>query len=241
MLHRVRRRLATAAAALTAASALAGCEYPRDAGGTLQHVRGGTLRVGATESDPWVIRSPEGLQGAEVRLVEQLAASLGARVAWTEGSEGELMKALQLRELDLVVGGIDRTAPWDKEASLTQPYFTERVVVASRTGRRPPSDDLQDVPVAVEGGTEEAGLLEKRKDATVVRVAEVSVAREEYVAAPDWQLGKLGLQPTGIELSTTEHVVAVPLGENAWQLHIERFLLDREPAEVARLLEEASS
>ena len=180
------------------APALAGCEYPRDAGGPLEHVRGGTLRVGATQSDPWVIHSSEGLRGAEVRLVEQRAASLGARVAWTEGSEGELMKALQLRELDLVVGGIDRSAPWDKEASLTQPYFGERVVVASRTGRQPASDDLQDVPVAVEGGTEEAGLLEVRTDAAVVRVGEVAEATEEFVATHDWQLSKLGLQPTGI-------------------------------------------
>ncbi len=240
MLRDVRPRLA-AVLALSAAVSLGGCEYPRDAGGTLEHVRGGTLRVGATESDAWVVRSPGGLKGAEVRLVEQLAASLGARVAWTEGSEGELMKALQLRELDLVVGGIERTAPWDKEASLTQPYFTERVVIASRTGRRPPSEDLQGVPVAVEGGTEEAGLLEVRKDAPVVRVADVAEAQEEFVAAHDWQLPALGLQDTGIMLSTTEHVVAVPLGENAWQLQVERFLLDREPAEVARLLEEASS
>ena len=36
-------------------------------------------------------------------------------------------------------------------------------------------------------------------------------------------------------------MVAVPLGENGWQLQVERFLLDREPAEIARLLVEADA
>jgi hypothetical protein len=39
-------------------------------------------------------------------------------------------------------------------------------------------------------------------------------------------------------VSTSEHVVAVPLGENAWQTTVERFLLTRSGEELGRLLDE---
>lgn len=45
-----------AALALVAASVLlGGCDWPRDAAGTLNEVRGGTLRVGVTDNPPWVV------------------------------------------------------------------------------------------------------------------------------------------------------------------------------------------
>jgi hypothetical protein len=41
-------------------------------------------------------------------------------------------------------------------------------------------------------------------------------------------LDDLGLEPTGETLDEDEHVMALVMGENAWQVRLERFLLGRE-------------
>ncbi len=59
---------------LAAALALGGCEYPRDPEGTLDRVRGGTLRVGISPSEPWVtLAENEPPAGVEVELVQEFA------------------------------------------------------------------------------------------------------------------------------------------------------------------------
>jgi len=165
--------------ALGILTALAGaaCGLPRDADGTLDRVRGGTLRVGVTRHAPWVTDSLGTLGGVEVRLVSDLARTLGARVAWTRQPEAALMEALHERELDLVVGGLTAAEPWTKQVAFTHPYHVDTVGV---------------------GVT--AGAVTR----TVVR----------------------------------QHVLAVAPGENAWLVHVERFLRARKPA-IPTMLREA--
>lgn len=128
---------------------VAGCGWPRDAGSTLADVRDGVLRVGVTENPPWTRVADDGaVSGAEVHLVERLAARLGARVEWHPGSESTLMAALKDRVLDLIVGGLDAKAPWTKQASLTKSFVTMRTVVAVPAGVAAPTN-LAGVRVAV--------------------------------------------------------------------------------------------
>ena len=47
----------------------------------------------------------------DVEHVEQFAHELGAKVEWVDGSEAELISALEVRELDLVVGGLTADRP----------------------------------------------------------------------------------------------------------------------------------
>ena len=190
--------------------ATAACQWPRDAEGTLDRVRGGT---------------------------EQLAGELDAEVEWVEGSESELMEALHVRALDLVVAGLDSAAPWQDEASLTRHYLTTRTVVAV------PSDDpatsvdaLAGREVAVEAGTAEAERV-RTYDVRPHPVEDVARA-DGPVVVDDWRLDDLGLRSLDAEVSRSEHVVAVPLGENGWQTTVERFLLTRSRAELDRLLDE---
>ncbi|GAB7040347.1 MULTISPECIES: substrate-binding periplasmic protein [Catenuloplanes] len=101
------------------------CGWPRDAAGTLENVRDGVLRAGVTENPPWTVLPDDGEpSGAEPELVRRLADRLGARVEWHPGAESTLMPALKERTLDLVVGGLDATAPWTADASLTRPYLS---------------------------------------------------------------------------------------------------------------------
>lgn len=106
--------------------ALAGCglQMPTDPDGTLDAVRGDTLRVGVSPHDGWAeVVDGEGV-GREAELVEGFADSLGADVAWVEGGEEHLMEALEAGDLDLVIGGLSDATPWSTHAAITRPYLT---------------------------------------------------------------------------------------------------------------------
>jgi polar amino acid transport system substrate-binding protein len=232
------RRLAFLVAALLV---LPGCEWPRDAGTTLHDVRGGVLRVGVTAEPPWTTVAADGtVGGAETVLVERLAARLGARIEWYPGSESTRMAALKERVLDLVVGGLTADAPWIEQASLTRPYVTTRPVVAVPTGAAVPKS-LDGQHVAVRAGSAELAAL-RDEGAKPDAVADLrTVAGPEPRLVEEWQCAPLGLRPTKHTLDKHEHVVAVPLGENAWQVEVEDFLLDVSRAEILALLTAADA
>ncbi|ELT45138.1 transporter substrate-binding domain-containing protein [Arthrobacter nitrophenolicus] len=118
---------------LAALLALAGCgtSYPADPEGTLDRVRGGTLRVGASPNRDWV-RLPSGsggaarVEGKEAELVQQFAERLGADIEWVTGTEQVLADELKHGGLDLVIGGLDDKTPWSTHAGLTRPYTESR-------------------------------------------------------------------------------------------------------------------
>jgi polar amino acid transport system substrate-binding protein len=210
-------------AALVAVLA-AGCGVPRDPESTLDTVRGGTLRAGITASDPWTTLEGGRPGGVEVELVERFARELGARVEWVDGSEANLIGALEVRELDLVIGGLTADTPWQRKAAITRSYATTRVVVAVPASQ-PPPDDIAGVRVAVEAGTDAAGILEEKTDAIPVRVPDVTKVKGSAVAIDEWLLADLDLRDTGVHLIKTKHVMATPLGENAFLVRLERFLI----------------
>jgi polar amino acid transport system substrate-binding protein len=216
-----------------------GCGIPRDPERTLDRVRGGTLRAGITASEPWTTLDGGRPGGVEVELVERFADELGARVEWVDGSEAELMAALEVRELDLVVGGLTSDTPWQAKAAITRGYATTRVVVAVPASQ-PVPDDIAGLRVAVEAGTDAAGILEDKTDAIPVRVPDVTEVKNSAVAVDEWLLDNLGLRDTGVHLSKAEHVMAAPLGENAFLVRLERFLIAHQ-AEVPALLDAEST
>jgi len=233
-------RWLVAAGAAALLSFAGGCTWPQDAGTTLDDVRGGVLRVGVSEDPPWTHVADDGTPtGAEVRLAQRLAQRLGARIQWCPGSESALMPALKDRVLDLVVGGLDAAAPWTAEVSLTRPYVTMRTVVAVPPGTTVP-DDLSGVRVGVRAGTAEVAAL-AREGAQVVALPEVTGRERMPVVVGEWRLQELGLTPLAHDLSRHDHVWAVPPGENAWQVEVERFLLELSHPEVTRLLAEAEA
>ena len=213
--------------------AQAACGLPRDPESTLRRVEGGTLHVGVSAHEPWVVLGDGEPAGVEVELVKLFAEEVGAEIEWVEGEVEELAAAVHVREIDLLVAGLTSRSKISSEASLTHPYVTTQVVIAA-----PPEDELDDVAgieVAVEEATEEAGLLAKT-DAVPVRVEDVADASGPVVVE-SYLLDDLGLVDSGVQLSETDHVMAVPHGENAWLVRLERFLLE-DPEMVGRVLEE---
>ncbi|MFI6823269.1 substrate-binding periplasmic protein [Micromonospora sp. NPDC050187] len=233
-----RWRATTALAGVVLLLALSGCRWPQDASTTVGDVRGGVLRVGVSEAPPWTRVADDGtVTGAEIRLVQRLADRLDARVEWYPGSESTLMAALKDRVLDLVVGGLDAKAPWTKQAALTRPYVTMRTVVAVPDGVTAPSD-LAGARVAAPAGTAEIAVL-RGEDAVPVPVPEVTGREGLPVVVGQWRLTELGLRDGGHDLAEHDHVWAVPLGENGWQVEVERFLLALSHGEVEKLLVDA--
>ena len=192
------------------------------------------MRVGITENPPWTVLSGAEPSGVEVEIIERLADGLEAEISWFEGSEEELFGALKLGTLDLVIGGLGAKNPYAAEASLTHPYLTTQAVVAVPRETEVP-DDIAGLEVAVEEGTEEAGILLKT-DAVVVLVDDIGAASGPRVV-DDWLLDDLDLVDTGVTLVEKDHVMAVRLGENGWLVTLERFLLDRAD-EIERILDE---
>jgi polar amino acid transport system substrate-binding protein len=220
------------AALAVAGAAGAGCSAPRDPEGTLERVQGGVMRVGVTESEPWVVLRPGAEPaGLEADLVRRLARRLGARVRWTEGSEADLVAALHEGRLDLVAGGFTRETPWQREAALTRPYHVSRLVVGFPAfADAPPT--IAGQRISVERGTE-AGALVERQGGIPVEVDD-PLGAQGGRAVLDHLLDDLGLRERA-ELRRDEHVMLLRAGENAWLTRVERFLLARR-AEVAELL-----
>lgn len=225
------------ATTILTALALTACGIPRDTEGTLDRVQGGTMRVGITENPPWTDLSGEQPAGVEVDLIEAFAETIQAQVEWFDGSQAELLRALEKRQLDLVVGGFTADDPWAQLVTFTQPYAEISTFLGVPPGQQPP-EEIDGVRVATERGHETTALVED-DGGMPVEVEDLSAA-PGLVAAEEWELETLGLVPSEIELDKAQHAMAVPLGENAWLVRLERFLSGR-AASVDELLQEHAS
>jgi polar amino acid transport system substrate-binding protein len=228
------RALALVALALL----LCACGLPRDPDGTLERVRNGVLRVGATQRPPWLVAVGTGATGVEARLIESFAASLGARVRWHWGSGEEHLAALAAGQLDLVAGGLEQESPWARRVGTTRPYVVVplRVGVASGT---PPSA-LDGLRVAVEEGSALATAVARRGGHPLPSADPWSAGGA--VAAPEWVLVGRGWRfDPDLVLAEQRYVLAVPPGENAFLVALERSILAREDRILDELARSARS
>jgi polar amino acid transport system substrate-binding protein len=210
---------------------------PRDPEGTSKRVqRYHEVRVGLVSNPPWVVAAGGEPSGVEVKLIRELASSLGAKPKWFWGSEQTHMEALEQFELDLVLSGLDASTPWSKHVSLTKPYFTEEIAIGVPPGTRVP-DALHGLKVSVQEGDATAAYL-RRKGAIAVRTEDIGHMTGP-VAAPAWLLDRRGFTRTQFTLSEKKHVIAAPPGENAWLKRLQEYLEQQKPKIKALLAREA--
>ncbi|MBE9167001.1 transporter substrate-binding domain-containing protein [Pleurocapsales cyanobacterium LEGE 06147] len=150
--------------------------------------------------------------------MRQLAKELDAKIEWVWGPENEILEALKHYELDPGIAGLTQSTSWQKEVGITNPYFTDRILVGVPPNLSPIKDaEVEGVQVAVEQENAVVAAYVKKENAVPVRVAEPFQANKP-VAAPSWQLEH------EIELHEDRHIMAVPPGENGWLMRLERFL-----------------
>ena len=217
---------------------LAACDLPRDSDGTLDRVRGGTMRVGVVIDSPWTKDSAGVIGGIEVGMARALAESLGARIEWIRAPEGELLAALQHRELDLVIGGLRATSPWKQRVALTRPFYVDTVSIGGAANQPPPAT-LDKVSVSLVQGDPAAAEVRKRGGvpAFVPRLDSV----RGPVAAPTWKLAQLGRRENpALRLIEDQHVLAAAPGENAFLMRVESMLIARQ-GEVPALLRQSGN
>lgn len=134
---------------------VAGCsDIPRDPEGTLDRIRAQQLfKVGVIEahspSDDW--------QGRSDQFVRRLAARTGARAEVQRGAAEPLLMKVEHGELDLVIGPLAPTSPWEGHVSVL-PALAEHVR---------PDGHLRLAPVARNGENAWIGLL--HREALAVR------------------------------------------------------------------------
>jgi polar amino acid transport system substrate-binding protein len=225
--------------ALALALTLAACEYPRDVEDTLQRVEGGTMVVGVVDNPPWVITGGAEPRGVEPELVRQFAAQLEAEIEWVEGNESELVTALEGFQIDLLIGGLTRGSPFGKEVALTRPYVDTEIEFGVPPGEELP-EDLNGVRIWVEEASEAAALLQEEEEETVAVGVEEVAGIEGPTLLETYYIDALGYERTDHIMRDDEHCMAVPAGENAFLVELEKFLLPR-GEEAEALLERVAA
>jgi len=213
-------------------------QYPRDPKGTLNRVLDTQqMTVAVVEHPPWVILSGEGTpRGAEVELLEAFARDLGAAIEWRRLPHFEALKGLEWGDLDLAVGSFEEEAVLPiSGVGPTYAYFEEEILVAHRPGVTAPQR-LEGQRVFVPANQAVSALVRQQRGTPTQELTDaISLA-----ALPRWQLESRGFLPGPITLRRARHVMAVPEGENAWLLRLERFLRlqsDRLPDRLGRYQE----
>lgn len=218
---------------------LAACDdYPRDPNRTLERVLASdVMQVVVVDHEPWA-KAGQGQAptGAEVKMVQAFAQDLGVEIEWHRAPTIEAMEALERGDADLAIGGFTAAAVEAHPGGApTYAYFIEKLVVAAEPGAPVPQDiDGERVLVPAELLVE--SLVEDRGGVPVVDPGEGA----RLVVLPQWQIPGSGLVPTPVELRREEHVLAVPPGENAWLMRLERFLRDHAGDVGERLREHAT-
>lgn len=217
------RTICQALVVLLGVALLQGWRYPQDIEGTLEEIENGVMRVGVTESAPWVIRTADGPAGIEVEIITELARELNAEVQWHWGNETNLLDALSRRQLHLVIGGLTQNKRLPVVSAPTNPYYKSRITVGF------PQAEAETMPASLAGVTvaiEPLSTLEHRlteHDAQVVVQAEPERSGLP-VAGPTYWLQAKGFEPGPWDLASDRHVMALPKGENAWMLRVQTHL-----------------
>jgi ABC-type amino acid transport substrate-binding protein len=99
----------------------ASCGMPHDPEGSLERIRGRTLRVGVSAAPPWVVEDTEP-RGIEPELARQFADRLDAEVEWVQAPESRLAELLDQGRIHLAIAGYDDNTPWTTHGGMTQPY-----------------------------------------------------------------------------------------------------------------------
>jgi ABC-type amino acid transport substrate-binding protein len=214
----------------TLAAFLQHIHFPKDAEKTLNKVSNGIIHVGFTNAAPWVYPSKTGAQGIEAAIVTNFAKTLHSKVEWIEGTEEQLYNALKRREIDILIGGITDKTPWKEEVGITKPYIETSLVIAQpisqTTSNQQPSIEGQ--WVAVKEGTDEGYYISKKK-ARPFYTTQLPASNMLSVGY-DWQVQDWKMHNTGIILKKESHVMAVPPGENAFLLALDKYLFEHKEA-----------
>src|SRR4051812_6615567 len=166
-------RACAAATLLTSLLVVVACDLPRDADGTVDRIRNGTMHVGYVADTPWVTDSAQQAGGVEGAIARTLARQLNASIVWHSAPSSTLLESLNQRELDLVLGDLSAKSPWKQQVALTRPFFTDTIEVPGPPNNRQPVHRMQQLVLAVPPG----------ENAWLTRVEQLIYQQRDQIAA----------------------------------------------------------
>jgi membrane-bound lytic murein transglycosylase MltF len=108
------------------------CDIPRDPSHSLSKARDQGLRVGVSVNPPYVVENGEHYSGTEIALIQEFARVNGLSIRYEQGSESTLVTRLENREMDLVVGGIEKSSLWKQKVAFSTPYDGRHVILCPK-------------------------------------------------------------------------------------------------------------
>jgi polar amino acid transport system substrate-binding protein len=139
------------------------------AGDALQEIKSrGVLHWGADAEGgaPYVYpdpQKPEQLVGFEHDLADALAAKLGVKAEMVQNQWDQLVPALERRNFDIILNGLEITPDNQQHIAMSQPYFVyaQQIVTRKETDGLSQIENLKGKAVGVLSGSVAQRLLEK--------------------------------------------------------------------------------
>src|SRR5882724_1631580 len=136
---------------------------------TLQEIKArGVLLWGADAEGgaPYVYpdpQKPEELTGFEHDLADAIAAKLGVKAEMVQNQWDQLVPALERRNFDVILNGLEITPDNQQHIAMSQPYFVyaQQIVTRKETDGISQVENLKGKPVGVLSGSVAQRLLEK--------------------------------------------------------------------------------
>lgn len=199
------------------------CDLPTDQRGTLDRVQNSRIYVGVIENWPWATLRKKQAEGVEADLVKAFADTLNAKVEWIGGGFPALSRALEVGQIDLLIGGLTSRPPAKERLGLSTIYFRTTSRVATPPGART-TENLKAVTIAARPQDPAAAELPGNVS---VRWTDDLRSSQLPILAQDWEIAAWGYMATRFVAAHTDHVIAVSPGENAFLRRLDLFLRDK--------------
>lgn len=106
----------------------------------------GELRVGVTMAAPWAMRDEDGeYSGFEIDVARKLAADMDVEVRFRRYDFGELIRAMEAGEIDLIAAGLTISAERALHVNFSNPYAIGGIGMATNTATTSEVDKLDEL------------------------------------------------------------------------------------------------
>ncbi|MEE3326771.1 MAG: transporter substrate-binding domain-containing protein [Myxococcota bacterium] len=144
----------------------------------------GILRVGMSgDQPPFNMTTAKGqIIGMEADLANALADSMGVRAEFDQKPFGELLKALEKGEVDMVLSQVTMTTARNTRVAFVGPYFISGKAILTRSKALSEADEVKDINMtgirlsALAGSTSEAFIRQSVPTARLVATPTTDLA-----------------------------------------------------------------
>ena len=106
----------------------------------------GTLRVGVSLYEPWVMKNKEGqLYGYEIQVAQQLAKDLAVEIEYKIVEWEDLIPSLKNNDIDVIISGMAITPKRALHVNFSNPYGHSGVSVAANIEKTKDINSLQEL------------------------------------------------------------------------------------------------